>query len=245
MSAEIEDVMDDVEVTPELDNIFQDLKFEAPALEGNLFSDNIESALSFDFEPEIPDLGLNQELLNQHLHGDIKIDIGEPVADTFDPDKFTSALLKKGAEGNADKGLLEGFTTLEDMKELDGNALENAKALIGSDLLFEFGKAELKSSAKDSLMLNGHTDLFGSEAANKLLSRERALAVKEWLVQSVGVDADRMVVVAHGMSRPIVTEGDRDIQAINRRVVIALKSKKPSVAPLEFYDLSWSTMIIK
>ena len=242
--AEIEDVMDEAIIDPEIDINLVDIKMQAPALSGDALADQFEPVRGPDLELDIPELGRNNALLDNPLSADIKVDTGQAVADIFDPDKFTRDMVKKGADGQSAEGLLKGFTTLEDMKKLSGNALENAKALIGSDLLFEFGKSELKSSARHSLMavaflidkntemfcvLNGHTDMFGDAVKNKELSLKRAEAVRTWLVNSVLIDPKRVIVIGHGKNKPIVKQGDRNAQAINRRVVIEMKRNAPKV----------------
>jgi OOP family OmpA-OmpF porin len=76
-------------------------------------------------------------------------------------------------------------------------------------------------------ILEGHSDLFGSDSYNLQLSRKRALAVKNWLVGSLGLDSAHIIVRAYGHSRPKVLEGDQNQQAINRRVDILMRKKIP------------------
>ena len=64
--------------------------------------------------------------------------------------------------------------------------------------------------------IEGHTDAVGSEAYNLELSRVRARAVRDYLVQHHGIDAARLKTVGYGKSRPI--EGTDPHAAINRRV---------------------------
>lgn len=243
--AEIEDVIDEAIITPEVTKIFQDFKIDAPAISGDLLDVKIEMTDGPELDIDVPELGRNQELLTNPLKADVNMDPGKAMSDIFDPDKFTEQLLKSGADGLSDDGVVEGYTSLEEMKEMTGNALENAKALIGSDLLFEFGKVELKSNARHSLMavaylidknpdlfcvLNGHTDLFGQQDVNAKLSLERAQAVKDWLTNSLLLEGKRILVVGKGMSAPLIKEGDKEAQALNRRVVIQMK-KKPLREP--------------
>jgi outer membrane protein OmpA-like peptidoglycan-associated protein len=64
--------------------------------------------------------------------------------------------------------------------------------------------------------VEGHTDAIGSDAYNLELSRVRAYAVREYLVQRHGIDAARLKTVAYGEGRPI--EGSDPSAAMNRRV---------------------------
>ena len=64
--------------------------------------------------------------------------------------------------------------------------------------------------------VEGHTDAVGSHAYNLELSRVRARAVRDYLVQRHGIDAARLNTVAYGKGRPI--EGSDPKAAMNRRV---------------------------
>lgn len=64
--------------------------------------------------------------------------------------------------------------------------------------------------------VEGHTDAFGTEAYNLELSRSRARAVRDYLVQHHGIQAARLKTVGYGEQRP-VEESDPHA-AINRRV---------------------------
>ena len=114
--------------------------------------------------------------------------------------------------------------------------------MIGSDLLFEYNKATLRENARLSLMkvamlvemnpamycwLEGHTDLYGDEAFNYDLSRRRAKAVKDYLVKAFDLSPDRFHIMPYGKTRPIVREGTKDEQAVNRRVEIKMRKTKP------------------
>lgn len=65
----------------------------------------------------------------------------------------------------------------------------------------------------------GHTDDTGSEEANQVLSRERAQAVKDFLVEYYGIDPDRLVARGYGESRPVASNETEEGRARNRRVV--------------------------
>ena len=70
------------------------------------------------------------------------------------------------------------------------------------------------SNAK--IQINGHTDSIGTEAYNLDLSKRRAQAVKDFLVLTCGIQANRLTIVAHGESQPLYpndTENEK-----NRRV---------------------------
>lgn len=75
----------------------------------------------------------------------------------------------------------------------------------------------IKMLAPQSIVtVEGHTDAVGSDAYNLELSRVRARAVRDYLVQRHGIDAARLKTAAYGEGRPI--DGADPIAAINRRV---------------------------
>jgi outer membrane protein OmpA-like peptidoglycan-associated protein len=97
---------------------------------------------------------------------------------------------------------------------------------------FAFGSADILPAARVQLdalaegikllapqsivTIEGHTDAIGSDAYNLELSRERADAVRGYLVQRHRIDAARLKTVAYGEGRPI--DGCDANAALNRRV---------------------------
>jgi outer membrane protein OmpA-like peptidoglycan-associated protein len=65
----------------------------------------------------------------------------------------------------------------------------------------------------------GHTDNTGSKEENLKLSRERAEAVKEFLVDFYGISPDRLVARGYGETQPVASNETEDGRAMNRRVV--------------------------
>jgi hypothetical protein len=68
------------------------------------------------------------------------------------------------------------------------------------------------------LRIDGHTDNVGGDAANLDLSRRRAAAVKDALVQRYGIDASRLTTGGYGASSPKDRNDTPEGRARNRRV---------------------------
>jgi len=68
----------------------------------------------------------------------------------------------------------------------------------------------------------GHTDDLGPEEFNLKLSIERALAVKNWLVDR-GIAEGRLEVKGESNTYPVLPNSEDDARAINRRTEIILK----------------------
>lgn len=75
----------------------------------------------------------------------------------------------------------------------------------------------IKLMAPGSIVtVEGHTDAKGSPAYNLELSRNRARAVRDYLVREHGIDAARLKTVGYGPSQPL--EDSDPYAAVNRRV---------------------------
>jgi outer membrane protein OmpA-like peptidoglycan-associated protein len=67
-----------------------------------------------------------------------------------------------------------------------------------------------------SVVIEGHTDARGSAFYNEVLSSRRAAAVKIYLVETHGIDPERLKAVGFGKQQPI--EGSDPFASENRRV---------------------------
>lgn len=106
------------------------------------------------------------------------------------------------------------------------------------DNLSDAGRAELDALAArvlatpdiDMVHVIGHSDRIGRDAANLTLSRKRAAAVRDYLVNA-GVPAEQVTAVGRGSVEPVATcEGERgqaliDCLAPNRRVEVRVVAR--------------------
>lgn len=98
---------------------------------------------------------------------------------------------------------------------------------------FDVDKADLKPESKPTLdeiaklladtpnldlVVVGHTDNVGSLDHNMTLSKQRAAAVEQALVQDYGVDAARLTSWGIGYLSPVASNQNEDGRALNRRV---------------------------
>ncbi len=70
-------------------------------------------------------------------------------------------------------------------------------------------------------MLEGHTDSDGKDDKNLQLSKDRAAAVKDWLIGK-GVSSDRLTSEGYGETRPVAPNKTKADKAKNRRVEVKL-----------------------
>jgi outer membrane protein OmpA-like peptidoglycan-associated protein len=106
-------------------------------------------------------------------------------------------------------------------------------------LLFPSGQERLSPIARQSLdqvaaalaqqpsdaiiQIEGHTDDSGSERQNALLSKQRAQAVADHLMERE-IEAARIRVIGHGEQRPIADNDTAEGRSANRRVEIVISS---------------------
>jgi len=114
---------------------------------------------------------------------------------------------------------------------------------VGSDFLFDFNRAEVRSEAAPALaelarrielargavMIEGHTDAIGTETYNQALSERRALAVRGALADR-GLSPAQLNVRGFGKTRPIASNQQPDGSADpagrqrNRRVGVVIST---------------------
>jgi outer membrane protein OmpA-like peptidoglycan-associated protein len=111
---------------------------------------------------------------------------------------------------------------------------DSARGLIVnmSDVLFDFGKATLKPTTRETLakvsgillaypglrlQLEGHTDSVGSDAFNQTLSEKRAFGVRDYLVGS-GINGNSLTAIGYGKANPVASNDTDAGRQQNRRV---------------------------
>jgi outer membrane protein OmpA-like peptidoglycan-associated protein len=104
------------------------------------------------------------------------------------------------------------------------------------DVLFEFGRAELRPEARShlariaallrdyperDLLVEGHTDDVGSDTFNVGLSERRAASVLGFLA-AAGISPRRMAARGLGESQPLATNATDEGRSLNRRVELVV-----------------------
>ena len=105
-----------------------------------------------------------------------------------------------------------------------------------SNLEFETGKSVIRKSSNSSLdelvtvmqkrpefklLLAGHTDNVGKPESNLALSKNRTLAVKNYLAKQ-GIDSNRIKTEWYGQTKPIATNATPEGRQQNRRVEMSI-----------------------
>jgi hypothetical protein len=66
--------------------------------------------------------------------------------------------------------------------------------------------------------ISGHTDSDGDANANLRLSKERAMAIRNYVIEKGKINPDRILAEGYGNQKPIVEENTPEDKRINRRV---------------------------
>jgi outer membrane protein OmpA-like peptidoglycan-associated protein len=148
---------------------------------------------------------------------------------------------RKDISGQATEAQLASRTQEADalrrqLSELNAKQTDRGLVVTLGDVLFETGKADLKSTATAnlsklggflaqypdrSLVIEGHTDSVGSESYNQTLSQNRADSVKAFLLNQ-GIAANRITAFGKGESSPVASNDSSSGRQMNRRVEVII-----------------------
>jgi outer membrane protein OmpA-like peptidoglycan-associated protein len=113
---------------------------------------------------------------------------------------------------------------------------EGLNITMGSGILFDVGKANLKPAVRQSLdrmsetfkkyhdtniVVSGHTDSDGSDAFNMNLSEQRAQSVANYLA-GLGIPRSRLLTRGYGEGDPVADNATTKGKQQNRRVELAV-----------------------
>ncbi|EJO69521.1 OmpA family protein [Leptospira kirschneri] len=103
-------------------------------------------------------------------------------------------------------------------------SLGSYEILENSFSILESLNSYLKENLNVKIKITGHTDLNGDAQDNLILSRNRANAVKDYLVKK-GIDSERIITDGKGSSEPIVPLKNPETDYKNRRTEFQLISR--------------------
>ena len=77
--------------------------------------------------------------------------------------------------------------------------------------------AQLKAKPHAKAKITGHCDAIGSDAYNDVLSLNRALAAKRYLMETHGISEDRITILGRGKREPVAPNETPEGRQFNRR----------------------------
>jgi outer membrane protein OmpA-like peptidoglycan-associated protein len=105
-------------------------------------------------------------------------------------------------------------------------------------LNFDSGKSEIKQEnlnllakveraidvfPRSELIIEGHTDSYGSDEMNQTLSQNRAEAVQQYMINAMRLPSYRLIATGYGETNPIANNETASGRAQNRRIDIVIK----------------------
>jgi outer membrane protein OmpA-like peptidoglycan-associated protein len=131
--------------------------------------------------------------------------------------------------------LLEQFNRILETRDTPRGLVVNM-----GDVLFDFGKYDLRSEAREklaklsgivlghpglNLAVEGHTDDVGSDQVNQTLSEKRAEAVRSYLIGEGGLVPTNVTAQGFGKSSPVSDNSTPKGRQKNRRVEIVVSGE--------------------
>ena len=160
--------------------------------------------------------------------------------------RTSEASLKNAAAARAQARLDARDAQIKKLQEsLNAKQTDRGTLVTFGDVLFDFNKAELKSSALPNIttlaaflqenpdrkvIVEGYTDSVGSASYNQGLSERRAESVRRALLRA-GVDPARVVAQGYGKEYPVADNSSNSGRAQNRRVEVTISNDNQPVAP--------------
>lgn len=176
-------------------------------------------------EGTVPSLEMRDRIMQKgvELYGaenvvaDIEID--DELFPLFDVARFPQVVSVFSVGGDFEVKMIEGgfFGLLENGLNFDTGSADLSSQ--GRQTLSGFPALIARTTVEITIV--GHTDSTGPEERNQVLSEARAQSVAA-LLESLGVDGSRLVVIGEGESKPLASNSTQDGRAKNRRVVITM-----------------------
>jgi outer membrane protein OmpA-like peptidoglycan-associated protein len=90
------------------------------------------------------------------------------------------------------------------------------------DLLAKVEKA-IDIFPRSDLLIEGHTDSYGSDDLNMRLSQARAEAVRQYMISAMGIQEFRTIATGYGETNPVANNETEEGRARNRRIDILIR----------------------
>jgi outer membrane protein OmpA-like peptidoglycan-associated protein len=156
-----------------------------------------------------------------------------------------NAARQQAAAANADaaQAQAQAAALAQELADLQAKQTDRGMLVTLGDVLFEFGRAEIKPAAQASIaklahylnqhpdrrvLIEGFTDSVGSDSANLTLSQRRSQAVAEAL-RAQGIDPTRIATRGYGEAYPVASNSSTSDRAMNRRVEVYISNDSQPV----------------
>lgn len=142
------------------------------------------------------------------------------------------------AQAQAVYAQAEAAALQRELADLRAKPTDRGTLVTLGDVLFEFGRADIRPAAQNSIaklanylnqhperhvLIEGFTDSIGSASANMALSQRRCQAVADAL-RSRGIDPSRVDTRGYGEQYPLASNANSSDRALNRRVEVYISN---------------------
>jgi outer membrane protein OmpA-like peptidoglycan-associated protein len=117
--------------------------------------------------------------------------------------------------------LREGNNVILRLVGLNFDSGQSAIKSENFDLLSKVEKA-IDIFPRSELVIEGHTDSYGSDDLNMKLSQARAEAVRQYMLSAMGIQDFRTVATGYGETNPVANNETEEGRARNRRIDIII-----------------------
>lgn len=174
-----------------------------------------------------------------------EVDTAQRQAQMSREQSEASMRVAQGAQRQTAEAQARTLLVEEQLRALNAKQTDRGMVVTIGDVLFDTGRAELKSgSARDmgklaeffrahperTALVEGFTDSVGGPAANQELSDQRAEAVRTALV-GLGVARERINVQGYGEAFPVAGNGNAGGRQMNRRVEVLVSDDSGQIRP--------------
>jgi outer membrane protein OmpA-like peptidoglycan-associated protein len=81
---------------------------------------------------------------------------------------------------------------------------------------------------RSELVIEGHTDSYGGDESNQMLSQKRAESVQQYMINAMRIPSYRLIATGYGETNPVANNETEAGRARNRRIDIVIK---PNLEP--------------
>jgi OOP family OmpA-OmpF porin len=105
-------------------------------------------------------------------------------------------------------------------------------------LSFDSGKSDIKQNSiellkkvesaidifpRSELVIKGHTDSYGGDRSNQLLSQKRAESLQHFMIEQMRISRTRVMATGYGETSPVANNETEAGRAKNRRIDVVIK----------------------
>lgn len=139
--------------------------------------------------------------------------------------------LPRVSDTSAETSGISETTFIAEVKRIEEKEIRETNLPLPKPVYFKFDKDELTykdlhqialavEHARQGkyIIIEGHTDSYGSNEYNLALSLKRANRIKEMMIEMGGVNAEAISVRHYGEERPAISNDTHENRQLNRRV---------------------------